>query len=179
VSTFDAAIGTILDHEGGLVDHPADPGGLTNRGITWETYCQWKGARATMDELRALSVEEATAIYRALYWLPVYDLIDSQDVATKTFDMTVNMGHRQAHRLIQRATGDCGYRCAPDGVFGPATLAAVNSCEPSVLLLAMCHHQADFYRDLAATRPSMAVFLHGWLERAAWMSNDERTERIA
>jgi lysozyme family protein len=169
VARFEDALPVIMAHEGGWSNHKDDPGGATNHGITFDTFRAVRGPAATLGELRSLSEDEAAAIYRARYWLPVYDLIDDQNVGTKVFDMAVNMGHRQAHRLTQRACGECGYRVADDGLIGPSTLAAINSCSPPTLLLAMCHEQVEFYRDLAVTRPTMQAFLDGWLKRAAWV----------
>jgi lysozyme family protein len=169
MARFEDAIATVLEHEGGLSNHPNDPGGLTNRGITLTTFRKIRGASATPDELRGLSADQAADIYRLAYWLPVYDLIDDQDVATKLFDQSVNMGHMQAHKLIQRACTDCSYHLNDDGVIGPMTLAAVNSIPPHDLLLSMCHQQIAFYRSLVELKPGFAVFLDGWLKRASWV----------
>jgi type VI secretion system secreted protein VgrG len=168
MATFEAAIPVILAHEGGLVDHPADPGGLTNRGITMATWRRVRGEGATEAELRALTEAGATEIYRSEYWSSIYDLIDNQNVATKVFDMAVNMGHRQAHLLLQRACTACGFRLAADGLFGTTTLAAVNCAVPEELVLELCYHQAAFYRGLTNVNPGMIAFLGGWLERAKW-----------
>ena len=44
---FEASLKMVLKHEGGFVDHPKDPGGATNKGITRQTYesflaCSWR-----------------------------------------------------------------------------------------------------------------------------------------
>ncbi len=33
-ANFEKALETILHHEGGFVNHPRDPGGMTNLGVT-------------------------------------------------------------------------------------------------------------------------------------------------
>jgi lysozyme family protein len=173
MARFEDAIPIIMAHEGGWASDGLDGGG-TNFGITYDTFKTVRGASATLEDLRELSADGAAEIYRHAYWLPVYDLIDDQQVGTKTFDMAVNMGHRQSHVLVQRACGDCGYRLIEDGRIGPASLAAINSCQPHPLLLAIVHNQVDFYRTLAAQDPKFQPFLSGWLTRAAWMGSEQK-----
>jgi lysozyme family protein len=75
--------------------------------------------------------------------------------------MAVNMGHTQAHRILQRAI-----HANADGVFGPVTLALANSTP--ILLEKLCEGQASFYMGLVGRNPSQSLFLKGWLKRAAW-----------
>lgn len=153
MSTFDRAIKYVLKHEGGLVNDKADPGGLTNRGITERDYPHL--------DIVNLTEAETIDIYRKDYWRPVYDEMTDKDAACKIFDMAVNMGHRQAHRLLQRAVG-----VRDDGVFGNETLKAANECPD--LVQALCTQQAEFYHKLVIKRPVMLKFLRGWLTRANW-----------
>ena len=153
MSTFDRAIKYVLQHEGGLVNDPADPGGLTNRGITQRDYPEL--------DIANLTETETIDIYRKDYWRPVYDEMTDTDAACKLFDMAVNMGHRQAHKLLQRGVG-----VPDDGVFGPKTLAAANNCNN--LVDRLCKQQAEFYSLLVLRRPVMNKFLRGWMNRATW-----------
>lgn len=168
MADFDEALAVVLDHEGGYVNHPNDPGGPTNRGITQATLTAWRGKDATADDVAHLSTSETRDIYRARYWLPVYGRVADQTLGTKVFDMAVNMGHKQAHRIVQVA---CRGRCpgiAVDGDFGPETLAAVNSDDPARLLKEIKHQQAKFYICLADNQPKFEPFRKGWLDRAEW-----------
>jgi lysozyme family protein len=176
---FDRAIPVILGHEGGaFVDHPADPGGATKWGITLSTLRRSRPS-ATAADVAALTSSEASAIYRREWWDALgYAAIGSQIVATKIFDMAVNMGPRRAHRLAQRAFNSLGLAqiaaggAAPqipeDGLLGPVTFAALNEADAGGLLAALAAQQSAFYRELAARKPEMAVFLRGWLKRARW-----------
>jgi lysozyme family protein len=172
MSRFEDAIPTIMAHEGGWASDGLDGGG-TNFGITLDTFKRVRGASATLQDLRSLSADGAAEIYRNAYWLPVFDLITDQDVATKTFDCCVNMGPKQGVKILQRAASDCGFRVNDDGALGPMTLAAVNSCHPHDLLLAMCHAMGEFYRALVAQDAKYAPFLQGWLVRSAWVGPRE------
>ena len=109
MTRFDRALKVVLSHEGGFANNPADPGGATNYGITAATLGAWRGlGRPAKDgEVLTMTLEEAGAIYRSRYWRPEYDLIDSDLVAIKIFDMAVNMGAHQAHHLAQRAVTEC------------------------------------------------------------------------
>jgi lysozyme family protein len=64
-TTDDAILAAILRREGGFVNHPADRGGPTHYGITQATLQAWRGRAVSEEDVRALSVEEAKAIYRA------------------------------------------------------------------------------------------------------------------
>src|SRR5690625_6246703 len=71
IVTFEAALPTILRHEGGYVDHPQDPGGATNYGITQTTYDGWRGVpRVASRPVRLITQEEVRAIYLERYWRP-------------------------------------------------------------------------------------------------------------
>ena len=57
---FDRCLKAVLKHEGGFVNHPEDPGGMTNMGITALTYAEYTGRRLstiTEKEMRSLTVE--------------------------------------------------------------------------------------------------------------------------
>jgi lysozyme family protein len=60
----------ISQWEGGFVNHPDDPGGATNMGITIGTLSRWLGRKATVEDVKNLTREEANKIYRAYYWEP-------------------------------------------------------------------------------------------------------------
>lgn len=159
MANFEEAIPVILEHEGGLVDNPADPGGLTKYGISKASYPNV--------DIANLTPEQAAEIYKQDWWNKYsYDRIVDQGVANKTFDLAVNMGASQAHKILQQACGDAGNPTTVDGELGPNTLAAVNASDPTTLVDYMRMHARDFYLNLVKRRPSSAVFLNGWLARA-------------
>jgi lysozyme family protein len=110
--------------------------------------------------VQELEDAEMQAIYRGNYWAPPH----CDDVGTPLdlvqFDTAVNMGVGRAVRLLQQAVG-----AQPDGSFGPATLQCVAGCEPGKAVAAYCQAREDFYRQLVASKPELAVFLKGWLNR--------------
>ena len=156
MARFEGAIGTVLKHEGGYVNDPADPGGETKYGISKRSYPHVN--------IKALTVEQAKAIYRRDFWR--YDRIGNQRVATKVFDMGVNMGSSRAHRILQQAVRNLGQKIAVDGKIGPKTLAATNRADAQRLLLELRALQAERYVNIVLGRPQSKKFLRGWLRRA-------------
>src|SRR5690349_15000941 len=67
-SSYDTALARLLAHEGGYTNHPDDPGGPTNFGITIFDYRKYVKADACAEDVRAMKLDEAEAIYRAKYW---------------------------------------------------------------------------------------------------------------
>ena len=180
MSDFVDAIGTVLEHEGGLSDHPADPGGLTNMGITLGTFREYRGPQASSDELRHLSRSDAEAIYRDLWWDRYgYGRIGDQRCATKLFDASVNMGATRAHVLAQQATNALGTALAVDGILGEHSIDGINACDPERWLYAYAHQLMGFYQDLTHRKPELAVFRRGWLRRASWPFGEGEIAEVA
>ena len=158
---FDAAMKFVLRWEGGFVDHPNDPGGRTNKGVTQKVYDAWRRrqGRAAQD-VKLIGDDEVHAIYATDYWVPPRcDRLDTP-LNTVQFDTAVNMGVGRAVRFLQAAVG-----CGVGGDFGPATERAVAGCDAGTVVAAYCRQREDFYRRLARNNAKLAVFLKGWLNR--------------
>lgn len=177
MSDFDKAIVTILKHEGGWVDHPADPGGETNFGIS---MLMVKREGMTPQELgipsfdkgnmKLMSVDTAKKIYRKFFWDKAqYDLFTDDVVATKVFDCAVNCGPGRSHKMAQQAANKLGQTLTVDGKLGPKSFAAINSCDPKSFLVAMSNEMKAYYDGLVAAKPALQVFIKNWTKRAAWM----------
>ncbi len=103
--TLEAYIPQLLKHEGGYVDHPKDPGGATNLGITIKTLSNWRGHPVTKADVRALTRAEAVSIYRANYWNKIRgdELLAGPDAAL--FDIAVNSGPGRAVQWMHLTVG--------------------------------------------------------------------------
>ncbi len=159
--SFAQSLPFVLRWEGGFVDHPADPGGATNRGVTQKVYDSWRASNGQAQRsVRELLDSELSAIYEQNYWRAARcgELQDKLDLVM--FDTAVNMGVRRAVNFLQEAVG-----CQVDGGFGGATLAAVQCCDPGHALLKYCNTREDYYRRLVSAKPDLGVFLRGWLNR--------------
>jgi lysozyme family protein len=160
-NAFRESLPFILRWEGGYVDHPADPGGRTNKGVTQKVYDDWR-ARQDLPPRHVKSIEDAEvqAIYEIGYWVPPRcDLLHRQ-LDLVQFDTAVNMGVKRAIRMLQGAAG-----CKVDGDFGPITARTVGACDLGATIATYCDAREFFYRDLADRRPELQVFLKGWLNR--------------
>lgn len=148
----------ILRHEGGWSDHPRDPGGATNMGVTIGTL---KRLRIDIDgdgdsdivDLRKLSVSDAVRVYKFEYWDKVSaDLLpDGVDYAVA--DFAVNSGPSRAAKMLQRVVG-----VKEDGVIGAKTLAAVHNVDPAKIVNRLCDGRLAFLRHLS----TWPTFGRGW-----------------
>lgn len=159
--SFDAALRFVLRWEGGFVDHPNDPGGRTNKGVTQKVYDGWRMRQGQSPrDVRLIEDFEVDSIYASDYWVPPRcDLLETP-LDLVQFDTAVNMGVGRAVRFLQASV-----RCEVDGDFGPATQRAVAQCDAGTVLGTYCDRREAFYRGLAQDNPKLAVFLKGWLNR--------------
>lgn len=155
--SFERAVSHVLKSEGGYVDHPSDPGGATNRGITLATLSRWRGRPVSKAEVKALTEGEAKLIYRKFYWDRVRgdDLPAGVDLAV--FDFGVNSGNERAAKHLQTILG-----ATADGVIGPATLKALGKVEPAFIVRELTKRRLSYLQGLTSLWP---VFGKGWKKR--------------
>ena len=111
---YDKCLETILHHEGGYVNHPDDPGGETNLGVTKRVYQEWGGTK----DMKDLTFDDVAPIYKKNYWdkMKCDDLPSGLDLCV--FDFGVNAGPGRAAKYLQTLIGTVA-----DGGIGPNTLA--------------------------------------------------------
>ena len=121
MSDFDKCLKVILHHEGGYVNHPKDPGGMTNMGVTKRVYEDWVGYAVSEHTMQNLTEEDVAPIYKKNYWdrIKADELPAGLDLCV--FDFGVNAGTGRAAKLLQRMIGS-----TPDGGIGPMTLKALD-----------------------------------------------------
>jgi lysozyme family protein len=159
---FDSALKAMLHHEGGFVNHPADPGGMTNLGVTKRVWEEWVGHEVDEKTMRALTPDLVGPMYKAKYWDKIKgdDLPDGVDYAV--FDAAVNSGPGRAAKWLQACVG-----VEQDGGIGPKTLAAVAKHNPAVLVEDYAKRRLSFLMDL----PHWGTFGKGWGRRVAEVQN--------
>lgn len=155
-SNFERALDAVLKHEGGYVDHPSDPGGATNKGITIATFRKWVKRNGTKADLRRITDAQVAKVYRAQYWNKVKgdDLPSGIDYAV--FDFAVNSGPGRAAKYLQGVLG-----VAQDGVIGPKTIAAAHAADPRSVINNLCDRRMAFLHRLS----TWPVFGRGWSSR--------------
>lgn len=164
-------INEIIETEGGFVDHPDDPGGATNCGIT-EAVARAYGYDGSMRDLpRSLAFE----IYTVKYWYSIRgdDLAAvNADIAYEVADTGVNCGVVTSGRILQRCLNVLNRKGAlyrdlsVDGIIGPVTVNALRKyCaarEPEILLRALNCLQGARYVELAERNEKHETNIYGW-----------------
>ncbi len=104
-STYDAAMVRVFADEGGYTNHPKDPGGPTNWGITLaDARMYWK-ADATAEDVKAMPKTVAALIYREHYAKPIrYDDLPA-GFDYSEFDAAINSGRARAVQWAAKALG--------------------------------------------------------------------------
>lgn len=146
---FSRALQVVLRHEGGLVNDPADPGGLTKFGISSRAH--------PGEDIAGMTMERAGEIYRINYWDKLRCGDMPYPVALCVFDCGVNQGVGRAARVLQGAV-----KVTPDGAIGPKTLAAIAARDPKALALEIQAQRMMLYAAL----PGWGRFGLGWTRRA-------------
>jgi lysozyme family protein len=157
-NNFDLALSELLKHEGGYVNNPKDPGGMTNLGVTravWESYV---GRESSEKEMRTLTPAQVAPLYKRKYW----DAINGDSLPSGldlcVFDCAVNSGVGRAAKMLQGILG-----LAQDGSIGPKTLEACNKFSSKDLVDKFCKARQDFLESL----PTFKTFGKGWTARVA------------
>jgi len=157
-ATFEEALDRLLVHEGGYSNHPSDPGGPTNFGITIHDYRKYVKSDATAADVRMMQVATAKAIYREKYWnvLRCDALPAGLDYAV--FDYGVNSGVFRAAKVLQRLLS-----LNDDGRISDAVIAAARARPARELIAKLCDERLAFLKRLK----TWPVFGRGWSRRVA------------
>jgi len=156
IENFKTCLNMLLEHEGGFVNHPSDPGGMTNLGVTKAVYDKFINRESTEKEMRALTPIEVAPIYKKNYW----DRGRCDDLPSgvdwSVFDWGVNSGVGRSAKALQRIVG-----VTADGGIGPMTLKAVANFEPKDIIVKMHATRQKFYEGLTTFK----TFGKGWTRR--------------
>lgn len=151
--SFQKALSLVLKHEGGYSNHPKDPGGATNMGITQRVYTAFGGG-----DVRGITHEDVAKIYKAQYW----DHIRADELPTgvdyAVFDFAVNSGPARAAKYLQGVLG-----VTQDGHIGEITLAAAGDADAGKVINELCDTRLAFMRRLKTWN----TFGKGWSRRVA------------
>ncbi|MGM9763369.1 MAG: glycoside hydrolase family 108 protein [Candidatus Cryptobacteroides sp.] len=150
----------LLQLEGGFSYNRYDKGGPTNMGVTLKTYQAYCGEDKNAADLKQMSYGVWRGIMKDMYWDKCRaDEIRSQSLAEIIVDWHVNSG-LVAIRKVQEIAG-----VKPDGIFGPATLSAVNSHNPHELFDRILAARKQFFVNIVKRAPNQKIFMNGWMNR--------------
>lgn len=154
-ANFEKSLALVLEHEGGYVNHPKDPGGATMKGVTQAVYDAYRNMRKRpIQSVKFITDEELRAIYKFQYWDRVHGDFLPKGLDYAVFDFAVNSGVGRASKYLQAVLG-----VAQDGVIGARTLAAITS--PRKTINALCDRRMGFLRNLK----TFMTFGRGWTRR--------------
>lgn len=153
---FQECLEHVLASEGGYSNHAEDPGGMTNLGITKRVWEEWVGRPVTEKEMRGLTRDDVSPLYKKRYWDAVHgdDLPSGVDLCV--FDCAVNAGVARAVRFLQQTV-----QVTKDGIMGPQTLKAVRETSPVLIIRDFCAQRELHYKSLQ----TFPVFGRGWMAR--------------
>ena len=153
---FAEALEFLLAREGGYVNHPDDPGGETNLGISRRSYPN--------ENIRSMTRERAAFLYHRDYWIPNRCGEMPRWIALPLFDFAVNAPARSARIALQRVVG-----AKPDGSLGPKSMAAIRRAierdEGRVVGLRLIDARLQRYIGRVRRGRSSPKFLLGWTRR--------------
>lgn len=150
----------VLKHEGGYVNDPLDSGGRTNLGVTQRVWEEFVGHPVSEADMRALTPEKVSPMYKVKYWDRSYCDKLPKGVDYVVFDFAVNAGTGRSVKTLQTAMG-----VVADGIIGNQTMGVINSANPKDVVNKFSDARADFYQGIVARRPDQARFIRGWLNR--------------
>jgi lysozyme family protein len=155
---WDECFAMVLKHEGGYVNHPKDPGGMTNLGVTKRAWEQYVDHDVTEADMRALTPETVKPFYKAMYWDKIKgdDLPSGVDYAA--YDLAVNSGVGRAAKYLQQIAG-----VPADGIIGRMSMEAIKACDAAEMVDSICDRRLDFLKAL----PTWDTFGKGWGRRVA------------
>jgi lysozyme family protein len=154
---YNICLDIILWNEGGYSDHPEDNGGATNYGISQQTLKRILGREVTKEEVKDLSMTMVEEIYEDYYWHPINGNNLPAGIDILVFDAGVNIGVRQATRILQRILP--GVKV--DGYIGPKTIDAVYEADAKELINEYSERRSKYYQSLS----DYGTFGNGWENR--------------
>ena len=155
-ANWDSCFNMVIKNEGGFVNNPRDPGGMTNLGVTKAAIEAYLGRTVDETFMRALTPDSVKPFYKSQYWNKIKgdDLPSGVDYAA--YDFAVNSGVGRAAKYLQEIAG-----VIADGVIGPKSLEAIQSCDAKETADAICDMRLDFLKKLS----TFDTFGRGWTDR--------------
>jgi lysozyme family protein len=153
---FKECLDLVLKSEGGFVNNPADPGGMTNLGVTKRVWEEYTGHEADEKTMRGLTPEKVAPLYEQRYWRPTYCEVLPRGFDLLIFSMGINAGPGRAVKLLQSAIG-----CVPDGVIGSTTMGLIKQSNVANIIAKYSDARRVYYQSLK----TFPIFGKGWLNR--------------
>ena len=154
IGNFKKCLDLVLKSEGGWVNHPSDPGGETNLGVTKRVWEEYVGH--PVESLKKPTKEDVAPLYEQKYWRPCYGEVLPRGLDFVVFSMGINAGPGRSIKLLQSSVG-----CVPDGVIGPRTRELISDSNCATLIAKFSETRRHYYESLK----TFPIFGKGWLAR--------------
>ena len=153
---FEKSLTELLKLEGGYVNHPQDPGGRTNLGVTQTVWEDWLDRSVSEAEMKALTPAKVAPLYREMYWDRVKGDKLPSGVDYCVFDAAVNSGVSRAAKWLQTTVG-----AVADGAIGEQTLKQMLLTNPLMVIDKYSAIRLEFLKG----RSTWPTFGKGWERR--------------
>jgi len=153
---FEKSLAELLKHEGGFVNHPSDPGGATNLGVTQAVWEDWIDRAVSEENMKALTPNKVAPLYREMYWDRIKGDKLPSGVDYCVFDAAVNSGVSRAAKWLQTTVG-----AVADGAIGEQTMKQVLLTNPQMIIDKYSSNRLAFLQR----RETWPTFGKGWERR--------------
>ena len=153
---FKECLALVLKSEGGYVNNPADPGGMTNLGITKKSLEEWLGHDVDEKFMRNLTPEMAAPFYEQKYWRPCYGEVLPRGLDFLCFSFGVNAGSGRSVKLLQQSLG-----LVSDGIIGQRVMQKLRESNIADVIKSFSESRREYYKSLK----NFPIFGKGWISR--------------
>lgn len=179
LSNFAKALPLFLAHEGGFVNHPNDPGGATNKGVTIANFRKYVKPGGTVADLKKITNAQVATVFKRHYWDRVRGDELPSGVDYTVGDFAINSGPSRAIKELQKVVG-----VVADGAMGPLTMEAINNADPIFIIRNLNANRLAFMKRIRNGK-LWATFGRGWQRRVndverkslQW-AGEQKTEQI-
>jgi lysozyme family protein len=155
-NNFKECLDLVLKSEGGFVNHPSDPGGMTNLGVTKRVWEEYTGHDADEKTMRGLTPEKVAPLYEQKYWRPCYCEVLPRGLDFLCFSFGVNAGCGRSVKILQTSLG-----LIPDGIVGPRVREKISQSNIADLIKNFSESRREYYKSLK----TFPIFGKGWISR--------------
>ena len=163
LSNFAKALPLFLAHEGGFVNHPNDPGGATNKGVTIANFRKYVKPGGTVADLKKITNAQVATVFKRHYWDRVRADELPSGVDYTVGDYAINSGPSRAIKELQKVVG-----VVADGAMGPITMEAINAADPIFIIRNLNANRLAYMKRIRNRKTGKRLwdsFGKGWQRR--------------
>lgn len=164
-SPYNSIKKSVMKTEGGFSNNPDDKGGATNKGITLQTYSQFLGRPASVEELKNISDKDVDSIFSRYYNEAGGDRIKDPRIQEVLTDQNYNKGTNFLNRINDMLGTPRGSSLSQEAI------DRINNMDPDQFIAAVLQSEREIYKKIAEKDPSQKQFSRGWDLRIQNLAN--------